>query len=138
MQLLQELRDRLENIEKLGTAMPEVRRAVLRVQDSMDRLQHNLGNLLTALNTLSPDEEAPAAAAETRTLRDHVTKVLGESNEPLTVALISDLVLANGYTTKAKNKLNFQRQVHEILQNSTDTFRRYTRKNTRPIRYCLR
>ena len=67
-------------------------------------------------------------------LRIFVKTVLSNSNEPLTVAEVAELVLEAGYLTASKK--NFRNIVQQVLLGD-DAFKRATRLKTRPVRYKL-
>jgi septal ring factor EnvC (AmiA/AmiB activator) len=68
-------------------------------------------------------------------LRQFVAKVLSETNEPLTVSQIAELVREAGYNSKAP-EVNFKSMVQAVLTKGDD-FRRVTKANARPARYAI-
>ena len=73
---------------------------------------------------------APAPRQQ-KTLKDYVKQALDNSNEPLTVKEIAELVLESGYKTTSDN---FNSVVFQILRNDA-VFKRKTRPKTRPARF---
>ena len=76
----------------------------------------------------------PAAKAPQKSLRMFIKDILGNTNEPLTVKEISELVLEAGYKTNATT--NFRSMVQQAILKDAE-FKRRTKPKTRPARYGL-
>ncbi len=76
---------------------------------------------------------SPETSLKGRTLKTFIKSVLANSNEPLTIKEIEELVLEAGYTTNSK----YLRSI--ILNNLVrdSEFKRVTKPRTKPSRYIL-
>jgi hypothetical protein len=78
-------------------------------------------------------KETVVANNEPKPLRLFIKDALANSNEPLTVKEVEELVLEAGYKTKSKT---FRNLVFQVLFRDNE-FKRVTKPKTRPVRYTL-
>jgi hypothetical protein len=82
--------------------------------------------VLTGVKQLKKGDQPP--------LRQFIVKALSESNEPLTIDQIANLVLEAGYITSSIK--NFRHIVYNILSSNAD-FKQTNRPKVKPYRYTL-
>lgn len=115
--------DAVQLREEIGSIRKQVNGLLVRLDEAEQRL-----------NEIENQVPKKNESLNTRFLEDYIVEVLQNSNEPLTAAEVADLVLDNGYKTKAKK--NFVSIVLQALVRSP-AIRRTTRGKKRPTRYAL-
>jgi DNA-directed RNA polymerase specialized sigma54-like protein len=89
--------------------------------------------LIASIDSRLKDVVGFSIPVEKKSLKSAISDVLNNSNEPLTVAEIAELVLENGYLTQSKD--NFKNMVQQALNG--DEFNRVTKPKQRPSRYAI-
>lgn len=120
-QLQEILTNRSQEAEKIKADIATAKELLASCEDRL--------NKLLGVSTPAPEPAEP----KYKPLRQFVRDILNQSNEPLTVKEISELVLEAGYKTASEN---FNNIVHTTIYNDKEIKRR-TKPNMRPVRYSL-
>ena len=121
---LNQLQDHLNAKSQQADTM---RKDIAEMKQKVEIMEKQLADFIGENQGIQLDGKQP--------LRQFIVKVLSESNEPLTVNVIADLVIEAGYKTTAPAN-NFRNIIHQTLGKGDD-FRRVTKSKVRPARYTV-
>lgn len=124
-----ELEDIKAEVTQAETALEAVKAEVAQAENMVASARQKLTNFLAGYTKNPPEDTLKG-----KPLRVYVKSVLMNSNEPLTVKDIEELVLEAGYVTTSKK--NFRTIILQSLIKDSE-FKRVTKPRTKPARYTL-
>jgi hypothetical protein len=120
------------DLNQLQQGLTSNREEAESIKSDLDKAKELLASCDNRLQILFGEQKVENQGQ--KPLRVWIKNILNNSNEPLTVKEIAELVLEAGYKTSSKQ--NFRNIVQQTIMNDSE-FRRRTKPKLRPARYAL-